>query len=80
MGIASGDMFDCPNCAGLTLRAEEHHGVWTVHEAKKASCPIGNEPVFLPDDVQPGDIIECHGAKHRVTYEFGSYALVKADR
>ena len=73
-------MFDCPNCAGLTLRTEEHDGVWTVHEVKKASCPIGNEPVTLPDDVQPGDIIECHSARHRVTYEFGSYALVRADR
>jgi len=32
----------------------------------------------LPDDVQPGDIVECHGARHLVTYEFGSYALVRA--
>jgi hypothetical protein len=31
--------------------------------------------VFLADDVQPGDIIECHGVKQRVTYEFGAYAL-----
>ena len=31
--------------------------------------------VVLPDDVQAGDIIECHGVKQRVTYEFGSYAL-----
>jgi hypothetical protein len=72
-------MFDCPNCAGLTLRAVEKNGVWTVREVKKASCPIGDEPVILPDDVQRGDIVECHGAKHRVTYEFGSYALVRAD-
>ena len=72
-------MFDCPNCSGLTFRAESRDGVWRVNEAKKASCPIGNEPVILPDDVQPGDIIECHGAPHRVTYEFGSYALVRAD-
>jgi len=25
--------------------------------------------------VQPGDIIECHGAKQRVTYAYGAYAL-----
>lgn len=73
-------MFDCPNCAGLTLRAIEANGVWTVREVKKASCPIGNELVVLPDDVQPGDLVECHGARHRVTYEFGSYALVRAAR
>jgi hypothetical protein len=41
----------------------------------KASCAIGEEAVFLPDDVRPGDIIECHGVKQRVTYEFGAYAL-----
>jgi hypothetical protein len=33
--------------------------------------------VILPDDVQPGDIIECHRVKQRVTYEFGAYALEK---
>lgn len=73
-------MFECPNCAGLTLRATESNGVWTVREVKTASCPIGDEPVLLPDDVQPGDIVECHSARHRVTYEFGSYALVPVDR
>lgn len=57
----------------------ETGGVWTVREVKKASCPIGEEIIALPDDVQPGDIVECHGARHRVTYEFGSYALVRAD-
>lgn len=46
-------------------------------EVKKASCAVGEEVVFLPDDVQPGDIIECHGVKQRVTYEFGAYALEK---
>ncbi len=38
---------------------------------------MGEEVVLLPNDVQPGDIIECHGVKQRVTYEFGAYALVK---
>ena len=38
---------------------------------------MGEEVVFLPDDVQPGDIIECHGVRQRVTYEFGAYALKK---
>ena len=44
---------------------------------KTASCAIGDELVVLPDDVQPGDIIECHGTRQRVTYEFGAYALQK---
>ena len=48
-------------------------------EVKKASCAVGEETVILPDDVQPGDIIECHGVKQRVTYEYGAYALVKVE-
>ncbi len=55
----------------------ERDGVWAVTEVKKASCAVGEEIVILPDDVQPGDIIECHGVKQRVTYEFGAYALEK---
>lgn len=46
-------------------------------EVKKASCAVGEEMLILPDNVQPGDIIECHGVKQRVTYEFGAYALEK---
>ncbi len=44
---------------------------------KTASCAVGNDVVVLPDDVKPGDVIECHGVKQRVTYEFGAYALEK---
>lgn len=44
---------------------------------KKASCAVGSEVVILPDDVQLGDVVECHGIRQRVTYEFGAYALVK---
>ncbi len=51
--------------------------MWTVKEVKKASCAAGDETVILPDDVKPGDIIECHGIRQRVTYEFGAYALAK---
>ena len=48
-------------------------------QVKKASCAVGEEVVFLPDDAQPGDIIECHGMKQRVTYEYGAYALEKTE-
>ncbi len=51
--------------------------MWTVIEVKKASCVVGGEVVFLPDDVQAGDVVECHGIKQRVTYEYGAYALEK---
>jgi len=50
-----------------------------VTEVKKASCAVGEEMVVLPDDVQPGDIIECHGVRQRVTYEYGAYALVRIE-
>ena len=46
-------------------------------EVKKASCAVGEEMTILPDNVQPGDIVECHGVRQRVTYEFGAYALEK---
>ena len=48
-------------------------------EVKKASCTVGEEMIFLSDDVEPGDIIECHGVKQRVTYEFGAYALERVE-
>ena len=55
----------------------ERQGIWSVTEAKTASCAVGEETVILPDEVEPGDIIECHGVKQRVTTEFGAYGLEK---
>ena len=55
----------------------EREGVWSVTEARTASCAVGEETITLPDDVRPGDIIECHGVKQRVTYAYGTYALEK---
>ncbi len=55
------------------------NGKWTATEVKKASCAVGDEVVILPDNVKPGDIIECHGVKQRVTYQFGAYALEKLE-
>lgn len=54
--------------------------MWTVTEVKKASCAVGEEAVILPDEVRSGDVIVCHGVRQRVTYEFGTYALVRLDR
>ncbi len=54
-------------------------GIWSVSEIKKASCAVGEEMIVLPDDVKPGDIVECHGVKQRVTHEFGAYALEKVE-
>lgn len=53
----------------------EHEGKWSAVVLKTASCAVGEEVVILPDDVQPGDIIECHDIKQRVTYAYGAYAL-----
>jgi hypothetical protein len=55
----------------------EHAGTWSSFVIKMASCAVGDEAIFLPNDVQPGDIIECHGTRQRVTYEYGAYALEK---
>lgn len=57
----------------------ERDGIWSVAEVKKASCAVGDDVVVLPDDVQPEDIVECHGVKQRVTYAYGAYALVKVE-
>jgi hypothetical protein len=50
-----------------------------VTVVKQASCAVGDEMVILPDDVEPGDIIDCHGVRQRVTLEFGAYALVRLE-
>ena len=53
-------------------------GEWRGTLLKRASCAVGEEVVILPEDVRPGDIIECHGVRQRVTYEYGAWALERA--
>lgn len=55
-------------------------GVWAIQPVKTASCAVGQEVVLLPDHVRPGDVIECHGVRQRVTFEFGAYALAPVER
>jgi len=55
----------------------EQDGNWSAVVLKTASCAVGDEVVVLPDDVRPGDIVECHGITQRVTYAYGAYALEK---
>ena len=50
-----------------------------MSEVKKASCAVGDEIVILPDDVKPGDVVECHGVRQCVTHKFGAYALLKLE-
>lgn len=52
-----------------------HDGEWRGTLVKRASCAVGDEEVILPDEIQPGDVIECHGVKQRVTCAYGAWAL-----
>ncbi|MCI0410575.1 MAG: hypothetical protein L0191_18780 [Acidobacteria bacterium] len=76
-GTRSGEVIECAcaHCAGLSLRVSEQGGAWSAEVLKTASCAVGEETVILPDDIEPGAVIECHGALQRVSYEFGAYAL-----
>ncbi|RDD53591.1 MAG: sulfonate ABC transporter [Candidatus Korarchaeota archaeon NZ13-K] len=46
----------------------------------EAACPVCGSPVRLPDDVIPGELLECGscGAVLEVFEEGGSYALREA--
>lgn len=70
-----GDIINCPNCANLTLKLGRKEGRLVLVEVPKASCPSCDRLLILPDNVQPGDLVQCCGKNHKITYEFGSYAL-----
>ena len=73
-GTRSGDLVDCPNCAGHALRVSEDGGSWSATLAYRVSCPKCNQAVTLPADVKPGDCIECCGRRYHLTFEYGAFA------
>ncbi|MGH2731571.1 MAG: hypothetical protein ACRDJG_01245 [Actinomycetota bacterium] len=42
--------------------------------ADRVSCPVCDELVTLPEDAKPGDLVECCGKPHRLTFEYGAFA------
>ena len=76
--VQSGNLVDCPNCAGHGLRLREEGGEWTATLVHRISCPACAEVITLPDDVKPADTISCCGRLYRLTFEYGAYAAEEA--
>jgi hypothetical protein len=77
-GTRSGDLLECANCAGHSLRVREEAGRWSATLAHRVSCPACDEVITLPDDVKPNDTIRCCGRAYRLTFEYGAYAAEDA--
>lgn len=73
-GVRSGDLVECPNCAGHALRVGEHAGRWVATLAYQVSCPHCEKLLTLPEDAKPGDFVECCGRSSRLTFEYGAFA------
>lgn len=73
-GVQSGDLVECPSCAGLALRVKESGGRWVATLAHRVSCPECDELVTLPEGAKAGDTIECCGRRYRLTFEYGAFA------
>ena len=73
-GTRSGDLLECPNCAGQALRVRNDCGQWSATLAYRVSCPECDEVMTLPEDVTPGDTIRCCGRAYRLTFEYGAFA------
>ena len=74
LGTRSGDLLDCPNCAGHALRVRDEEGRWVASLAHRVSCPKCDQALTLPEGVKPGDLVECCGRRYRLTFEYGTFA------
>ena len=70
----SGDLIDCPNCAGHSLRLREHDGGWRAALAYSVSCPRCDGIIVLPESAKAGDNVVCCGRSFRLTFEYGAFA------
>lgn len=76
-GIRSGDLVECPSCAGHALRVHEDDGRWSAILAYRVSCPDCDEVMTLPEDAKPGDTVSCCGRTYRLSFEYGAFAAEK---
>jgi len=73
-GVRSGDLVECPNCAGHALRVREERGRWSATLAYRVSCPDCDEVMTLPENAKVGDTVSCCGRTYGLTFEFGAFA------
>jgi hypothetical protein len=76
-GAHSGDLLDCPDCAGLSVRLREDDGGWSATLAYRVSCPDCDDVMTLPEDARPSDTVSCCGRIYRLTFEYGAFAAEK---
>lgn len=76
--VRSGDLIDCPNCAGHALRVRKDAGCWSATLAHRVSCPNCDEVITLPEHVKAGDRVSCCGRTYRLTFEYGTFAAEEA--
>jgi hypothetical protein len=79
-GITSGDLVECPNCAGHLLRVRHGGGTWSATLAHRVSCPGCDELLTLPEDARAGDLVTCCGRDYRLTFEYGAFAAEDMSR
>jgi DNA-directed RNA polymerase subunit RPC12/RpoP len=72
--VKSGQLVECPNCAGHALRVHKEAAGWAASLAYRVSCPSCDEVITLPESVKPGDTIRCCGRRWRLTFAYGGFA------
>lgn len=75
--VRSGDLVECPNCAGHALRVLGEDGRWSASLAYRVSCPDCDGIITLPEHVKPGDTVACCGRTYRLSFEYGAFAAEK---
>ena len=75
--LRSGDLVECPHCAGHALRVREDGGGWSATLAYRVSCPECDEVITLPEGARAGDTVSCCGRIYQLTFAFGAFAAEK---
>ena len=76
-GVRSGDLVECPNCAGHALRVRLEGDRWAASLAHRVSCPDCDEVITLPQDARAGDTVSCCGWTYRLSFAYGAFAAEK---
>ncbi|HBK80008.1 MAG TPA: hypothetical protein DDZ83_10110 [Nitrospinae bacterium] len=74
-GTRPGDMFECPNCAGIMLRLGEKNGEEVLLPVQMISCPSCGERIPIDEETPVGTAVRHDGVDYVLTKEFGAFAL-----
>ncbi|MBI4244933.1 MAG: hypothetical protein HY606_12660 [Planctomycetes bacterium] len=75
-----GNIIECELCAGMKFKLNSDSKGFKLIPIHYASCPDCGKMLEVPTNSTAGDKLFCCGKQHKLTFEYGAWALTESKK